>query len=41
MMQMTATRILPCLWFDCEAEEAAKFYASKIDIDALKRAQAA
>ena len=27
-MQMTATRILPCLWFDSEAEEAAKFYAS-------------
>jgi predicted 3-demethylubiquinone-9 3-methyltransferase (glyoxalase superfamily) len=28
MMQMTATKILPCLWFDSEAEEAAKFYAS-------------
>ena len=27
-MQMTATRILPCLLFDSEAEEAAKFYAS-------------
>jgi predicted 3-demethylubiquinone-9 3-methyltransferase (glyoxalase superfamily) len=26
-MQMTATRIMPCLWFD-KAEEAAKFYAS-------------
>ena len=28
MMQVTATKILPCLWFDSEAEEAAKFYAS-------------
>ena len=27
-MQMTATRITPCLWFDTQAEEAAKFYAS-------------
>ena len=27
-MQVTATKILPCLWFDSEAEEAAKFYAS-------------
>ena len=27
-MQMTATRITPCLWFDSQAEEAAKFYAS-------------
>jgi predicted 3-demethylubiquinone-9 3-methyltransferase (glyoxalase superfamily) len=25
---MTATRITPCLWFDSQAEEAAKFYAS-------------
>ncbi|MGZ3312468.1 MAG: VOC family protein, partial [Xanthobacteraceae bacterium] len=25
---MTAAKILPCLWFDSEAEEAAKFYAS-------------
>jgi len=28
MMQVTATNILPCLWFDSKAEEAAKFYAS-------------
>jgi len=27
-MQMTATRITPCLWFDSQAEEAVKFYAS-------------
>jgi predicted 3-demethylubiquinone-9 3-methyltransferase (glyoxalase superfamily) len=27
-MKMTATRIMPCLWFDSQAEEAAKFYAS-------------
>jgi predicted 3-demethylubiquinone-9 3-methyltransferase (glyoxalase superfamily) len=27
-MQMMATRITPCLWFDSQAEEAAKFYAS-------------
>ena len=27
-MQMTATRITPCLWFDSQAEDAAKFYAS-------------
>ena len=27
-MQMTATRILPCLSFNSEAEEAAKFYTS-------------
>jgi predicted 3-demethylubiquinone-9 3-methyltransferase (glyoxalase superfamily) len=27
-MQMTAKRITPCLWFDDQAEEAAKFYAS-------------
>src|SRR5215470_9694489 len=27
-MQLTAPRILPCLWFDKEAEEAAKFYTS-------------
>src|ERR1700720_3176531 len=26
-MQLTA-KITPCLWFDSEAEEAAKFYAS-------------
>jgi predicted 3-demethylubiquinone-9 3-methyltransferase (glyoxalase superfamily) len=25
---MTAQRITPCLWFDTQAEEAAKFYAS-------------
>jgi predicted 3-demethylubiquinone-9 3-methyltransferase (glyoxalase superfamily) len=27
-MLMTATRIMLCLWFDSQAEEAAKFYAS-------------
>ena len=27
-MQLTAPKILPCLWFDKEAEEAAKFYTS-------------
>ena len=27
-MQMTAKRITPCLWFDDQAEEAARFYAS-------------
>jgi predicted 3-demethylubiquinone-9 3-methyltransferase (glyoxalase superfamily) len=27
-MQPTAQRITPCLWFDTQAEEAAKFYAS-------------
>src|SRR5499427_10007156 len=27
-MQMTARKITPCLWFDTQAEEAAKFYAS-------------
>jgi predicted 3-demethylubiquinone-9 3-methyltransferase (glyoxalase superfamily) len=28
IMQLTAQRITPCLWFDTQAEEAAKFYAS-------------
>ena len=27
-MKMSATSISPCLWFDTQAEEAAKFYAS-------------
>jgi predicted 3-demethylubiquinone-9 3-methyltransferase (glyoxalase superfamily) len=27
-VQMTAQKIMPCLWFDTQAEEAAKFYAS-------------
>jgi predicted 3-demethylubiquinone-9 3-methyltransferase (glyoxalase superfamily) len=27
-MPMTAQKITPCLWFDSQAEEAAKFYAS-------------
>ena len=26
-MQMTAQKIMPCLWFDTQAEAAAKFYA--------------
>jgi len=28
IMQMTAQRITPCLWFDTQAEEAAKFYTT-------------
>src|SRR5262249_25023846 len=28
IMQLTAQRITPCLWFDTQAEDAAKFYAS-------------
>jgi predicted 3-demethylubiquinone-9 3-methyltransferase (glyoxalase superfamily) len=28
MMKITAQKITPCLWFDSQAEEAAKFYAS-------------
>ena len=27
-MPIAAQKILPCLWFDTEAEEAAKFYCS-------------
>jgi predicted 3-demethylubiquinone-9 3-methyltransferase (glyoxalase superfamily) len=27
-MQMTVQKITPCLWFESQAEEAAKFYAS-------------
>jgi predicted 3-demethylubiquinone-9 3-methyltransferase (glyoxalase superfamily) len=27
-MQIAASKINPCLWFDTEAEEAAKFYCS-------------
>jgi len=27
-MQVTAPTITPCLWFDTQAEDAAKFYAS-------------
>ena len=27
-MQLSATRIMPCLWFDTQAEEAAKHYVS-------------
>jgi predicted 3-demethylubiquinone-9 3-methyltransferase (glyoxalase superfamily) len=27
-MQMTGQKITPCLWFESQAEEAAKFYAS-------------
>jgi predicted 3-demethylubiquinone-9 3-methyltransferase (glyoxalase superfamily) len=27
-MQVSAKRITPCLWFDTQAEEAAKFYCS-------------
>jgi predicted 3-demethylubiquinone-9 3-methyltransferase (glyoxalase superfamily) len=27
-MPVAAQKILPCLWFDTEAEEAAKFYCS-------------
>jgi predicted 3-demethylubiquinone-9 3-methyltransferase (glyoxalase superfamily) len=28
MMELAAKKITPCLWFDTQAEEAAKFYAS-------------
>ena len=27
-MELTARKITPCLWFDTQAEESAKFYAS-------------
>src|SRR5258707_2019299 len=27
-MELTAKKITPCLWFDTQAEEAAKFYAA-------------
>ena len=27
-MQIVTQKIAPCLWFDTEAEEAAKFYVS-------------
>ena len=27
-MQIVTQKIAPCLWFDTQAEEAAKFYAS-------------
>ena len=27
-MQIVTQKIAPCLWFDSEAEEAAKFYVS-------------
>jgi predicted 3-demethylubiquinone-9 3-methyltransferase (glyoxalase superfamily) len=27
-MELTAKKITPCLWFDTQAEDAAKFYAS-------------
>jgi predicted 3-demethylubiquinone-9 3-methyltransferase (glyoxalase superfamily) len=30
-MQIAAQKITPCLWFDSEAEEAAKFYCSVFD----------
>jgi len=30
-MQIAAQKIKPCLWFDSEAEEAAKFYVSVFD----------
>ena len=38
---MTASTIVPCLWFDTQAEEAASFYVSVIAdsrIDAVQRA---
>ena len=43
-MQMTAQRITPCLWFDTQAEEAAKFCPSVFEsskIGKISRAQAA
>jgi predicted 3-demethylubiquinone-9 3-methyltransferase (glyoxalase superfamily) len=30
-MQLVSQKITPCLWFDSEAEEAAKFYCSVFD----------
>ena len=27
-MKMSATKVQPCLWFDTQAEEAARFYAA-------------
>jgi predicted 3-demethylubiquinone-9 3-methyltransferase (glyoxalase superfamily) len=36
---MPVQRIAPCLWFDNQGEEAAKFYTA-IDIGELKRAYA-
>ena len=27
-MQIAPTKIMPCLWFDTQAEEAAKYYVS-------------
>jgi len=30
-MTLTKQKIAPCLWFDCEAEDAAKFYCSIFD----------
>jgi predicted 3-demethylubiquinone-9 3-methyltransferase (glyoxalase superfamily) len=47
-MHMTPQRITPCLWFDNQAEEVAKFYKDrvlaamlkmkKLDLAALKQA---
>ena len=34
-MQMTPSRITPCLWFDTGAEEAARFYVSIFDNSAV------
>jgi predicted 3-demethylubiquinone-9 3-methyltransferase (glyoxalase superfamily) len=36
-MAITATRIAPCLWFDKEAEDAAKFYTSIFKNSKVKR----
>jgi predicted 3-demethylubiquinone-9 3-methyltransferase (glyoxalase superfamily) len=44
IIQMTAQRITPCLWFDTRAEEAAKFYTPVFEsskIGKISRAQAA
>ena len=36
-MQIAASKIRPCLWFDTEAEEAAKFYCSIFKNSRMRR----
>jgi predicted 3-demethylubiquinone-9 3-methyltransferase (glyoxalase superfamily) len=35
MAMVTLQKITPCLWFDSQAEEAAKFYVSVFDNSAI------
>jgi 3-demethylubiquinone-9 3-methyltransferase len=35
-MHMTSPRITPCLWFDNQAEEVAKFYTDRVLAAMLK-----